>query len=93
MTDRDLLELIATQVGALTTQMDTLTTQVDTLTTQVSNIDERLARVEANQIRIENDHGAKLAALFDGQKQITDRLDRIEEKVSSHEEFILKRIK
>ena len=79
MTDRDLLELIAEKVM--------------NLDEKVMNMDERLGRVEANQIRIENDHGAKLAALFDGQQQLSNKLDRIEAEVTRHDKFILERIK
>ena len=43
--------------------------------------------------RMENDHGTKLDALFDGYKQVNDRLDRIETEVSKHEEVILKRVR
>lgn len=37
---------------------------------------------------IEQDHGKKLDALFDGYKQNSDKLDKIEEEVSKHEEVI-----
>ncbi|MCK9217115.1 MAG: hypothetical protein M0P77_04240 [Firmicutes bacterium] len=43
-------------------------------------------------VRIEVEHGEKLSALFDGYKQNSDKLDRIEEKVSTHDDFILKRV-
>ena len=54
---------------------------------------DRLGGVEKTVIHIENDHGKKLEALFDGYKQNSDKLDRIEEEVSKHEEIILRRIK
>ncbi len=44
-------------------------------------------------LRIEQDHGNKLQALFDGYKQHSDQLDRIEVEVSKHEEIILRKIK
>jgi hypothetical protein len=44
-------------------------------------------------VRIENDHGQKLNALFDGYKLNSERLERIESKVTQHEEIILKRIR
>jgi len=86
MNDKELLEYIAAQVGKLTTQ-------VDTLTKDMSEVKSRLTSVENIVTRIENDHGEKLVALFDGYKQHTDQLDRIEKEVSKHDEFILKRIK
>lgn len=105
MTDRDLLELIAAQVGKLTTQVDSLTTQVGRLTKDVSEIKATMATkdelaevktevnsIRATVVRIENDHGQKLGALFDGYKLMSDRLDRIEKEVTKHEEIILRRI-
>ena len=44
-------------------------------------------------IKIENEHGEKLSALFDGWKQNTEQLKRIEQEVSRHEEIILRKIK
>lgn len=79
MTDRGLLELVAAQVS-------NLTISVEGLQTEVSEVKRRV-------IHIENDHGAKLDALFDGYKQNSDKLTRIEEEVSKHDEFILQRIK
>ena len=76
MTDRELLELIATQVGKLTTDVDHLK-----------------AESRKTNIAIEHDVQSKLVALFDGQKQLDEKLERIEEKVSKHEEIIWKREK
>lgn len=63
------------------------------ITEKIGSMDERLSSVERTVTRIENEHGEKLNALFDGYKQHTDQLNRIEEKLSLHDEFILKRIK
>lgn len=54
---------------------------------------DRLDRVENTVVRIENEHGKKLSALFDGYVQHSDQLDRIEKEVSKHEEFMIKRVK
>ena len=42
---------------------------------------------------IKNEHGHKLGALFDGYKQNSEKLDRIETEVAKHEEIILKRVR
>ena len=76
MTDRELLELIATQVGKLTTDVDYLKTEVS-----------------KTNMTIEHDMQPKLSALFDGYKQNAEKLDRIENEVSKHEEIIWKRVK
>ena len=93
MNDRELLDLIATQVGGLTNDMDGVKTRLGTLTNDMDEVKTRLGTLEKTTLRMEQDHGNKLDALFDGYKQNTEKLNRIEAEVVKHEEFILKRIK
>jgi archaellum component FlaC len=86
MNDRELLEFIAAQVGTLTGKVDSIEKKVDSIESEVKEIKKTV-------INIENDHGDKLKALFDGRQQHLDQLDRIEKEVSRHEEIILRRIK
>lgn len=44
-------------------------------------------------IRLENELNPKVQALFDGYKQHTDILDRIEKEITRQDEFIIKRVK
>lgn len=55
-------------------------------------VNERLDKVEKSVVNIENDHGKKLDALFDGYVQNSEKLTRIEKEVSKHEEIIWKRV-
>jgi len=71
MTERELLELIVTQVG-------TLTKDVTEVKKDLAEVKTDLDEVKIRVIRIENDHGLKLNALFDGYKQNAEKLDRIE---------------
>jgi hypothetical protein len=57
------------------------------------NIEAGLSTVKATVVNIENDHGQKLDALFDGYKLNSEKLDRIEAEVAKHEEVILRRIR
>lgn len=57
------------------------------------SVNERLFFLEKSAAKIENEHGQKLSALFDGYVQNSEKLDRIETEVAKHDEFILKRIK
>ena len=86
VTDRELLELIAGQIGALTLN-------VDNLTKDVSELKEGQSSLKRIVIDLEEDHGKKLTLLLDGYKQNADKLDRIEKEVSKHEEIILRRVK
>ena len=94
MTDRELLELIASQVGGITIRVDALTNRVDALTKDMTEVranmatKDELASVKDTVIRIENDHGQKLGALFDGYKLNSEKLDRIEAEVTRHDELI-----
>ncbi|SHH55535.1 hypothetical protein [Sporanaerobacter acetigenes] len=83
MTDRELLELIAAQVGELIKDVSTLKVGQNNLKDEVKK----------TNVTIENDIQPKINALFDGYKQNPDKLNKIEEEVSKHEEFILKRVK
>lgn len=62
-------------------------------TGRFESIETRLTSVENTVTRIENNHGEKLSVLFDGYKQNSDKLDRIEKEVAKHEEVILRRIR
>lgn len=79
ITDRELLELIAAQVGKLTVDVEEIKKTLPTLAAK-----EELAEVKNIVVRIENDHGQKLGALLDGYKLLSERLDR-------HEEIITKK--
>ncbi|PRR77643.1 hypothetical protein CLLI_22070 [Clostridium liquoris] len=65
----------------------------DNLKKGQDDLSSRLANVEKTVIKIENEHGEKLNALFDGYKQNSEQLNRIEHEVAKHEEVILRRIK
>ena len=100
MTDRELLELIASQVSGLTKDMTEVKGQLagveDRLTGVegvVVRVEDRLTGVEGVVVRIENNHGQKLGALFDGYKLNSEKLDRIEAEVTKHDEIILRRIR
>ena len=76
---RELLEIVAAQVGQLTQKVD--------------RVDGEIQEIKKTVIHIVNDHGDKLKALFDGYVQNSEKLDRIEKEVSRHEEVILRKVK
>lgn len=79
-------------------QMARLTQKITELETNMAT-KEDIAEIRSQMAtkkdiaRIENEITPKINALFDGYQLHTEQLKRIEEKVSAHEEFILKRIK
>lgn len=86
MTDRDILELVAAKVIGIESRMDGLEFGID-------KMDGELQEIKKTVINIENNHGEKLTALFDGYYQHTDMLERIQQEVSKHEEVILRKVK
>ena len=50
-------------------------------------------KVNKTNIVIENDIKPDIKALFDGYKQNTEQLTRIENEVNKHDEIILRRVK
>lgn len=90
MTDRELLELIANQVGHLTKDVSDLKGDVSDVKSEFFELRKDIQKT--NSI-IDSDIRSKLEVLFDGYKQNSSKLDRIEVEVSKQEEIILKRIK
>ena len=85
-------QTIAGELKTLAEGQKTLENGQKTLENGQKHLTDRLTRVETVVARIENDHGAKLGALLDGYYQNTkiladhtERLDRIEEKITTHD--------
>ena len=58
-----------------------------------TEITEKVDSINKTVIKVENEHGKKLSALFDGWKQNTEQLEKIEKEVSRQDEVILRKIK
>lgn len=65
----------------------------DGVDNRLDGMDNRLDGMDRRLAFIEQDHGKKLQALFDGYTQHSAQLDRIEEKVSRHEDIIIRKVK
>ncbi|MDQ2087755.1 hypothetical protein RBH29_15095 [Herbivorax sp. ANBcel31] len=86
MSDRELLEVIADQMGKLTNEVSGLKIEQKKTNKEIQVLSNTVARIE-------QEHGKKLDVLFDGYVQNNDRLNRIEKAVEKQEEYILKRVK
>lgn len=88
---------IKTDISELKTDVSELKSDVAELKTDVSELKGDVIvlknDVSKMNITIENEIKPKLEALFDGYKQNSDKLDRIESEVAKHEEVIIKRVK
>jgi hypothetical protein len=65
----------------------------DGIDRRFEGIDERLDGIDKRLAFIEQDHGKTLQVLFDGYKQHSDQLDRIEQKLSKHDDIIIRKVK
>lgn len=79
MTDRELLELIAAQVGKLTVEADETKQE---MRNSFKRLEDEIRSVKETVCKIEVDHGQKLGALLNGYKQNAERLDRHEAIIS-----------
>jgi tetrahydromethanopterin S-methyltransferase subunit G len=57
--------------------------RMDRLDGRTDRLDGRMDRLEQTTLRIEQEHGERLSALFDGYRQNSERLERIEKKVDN----------
>ncbi len=75
--------------------LEILTKMYSEMTEQFKQMNDKLDKKadKTDIVRLENELKPKVEVLFDGNKQHTDILERIENKVSQQEEFILKRVK
>ena len=60
------------------------------MNSRVDGLENEVKKINA---KIDHEVMPKIDALFDGYKQNSEKLDRIEKEVSRHEEIILRRIK
>jgi archaellum component FlaC len=82
----DLLTILHNDFKGLKNDVEDLKNNVKSLETKVDSIDKTV-------IRIENDNHVQHTALFDGWKQNTEQLGRIEKEVIKQDDFIMRRIK
>ena len=90
ITNEQLFEFMAKMYGDLNGRIDSIGKEMQEGFKEVKS---EIKETKNKVILIEQEHGKKLDALFDGYKQNSDKLDRIEEEVSKHEEMILRKIK
>lgn len=66
--------------------------EINNVRAELNEVKTDVTGIRGSIIRIENEHGAKLNALFDGQKQNTQVLAKIAKDVDRHEEVIFRRV-
>lgn len=87
------MDMVLEYVTRMTQEMVGLKQDMTGMKQDITDIKQDITSVKKTVARIENDHGQKISALFDGLTQVNSRLDRIEQKVSQHDEVIYRRVK
>ena len=93
MATKDELAGIEKSMDTLATQVGTLDKKVDRLDIKVDRLDKKVDNLQTIVVKIENEHGQKLDALFDGYTLNSEKLDRVEKAVARHEEAALTKVK
>lgn len=90
---KDDVQGVKSEVNSLKYELNGVKEGVQGVKDEVQSVKGEVMSVKETVSRIEVEHGQKLSALFDGHKQNSQKLDRIETEVKKHDEFIMKRIK
>lgn len=80
-------------VGGLKEGQSSLENRIDSLGNRFDSLEKKVDSIDKTVIRIENDNKVQHTALFDGWKQNTEQLGRIEKEVIKQDDFIMRRIK
>ena len=83
-------ELLTKMYSEMNNRFDKVEKDIFDVKNEVFGVKNEVLKIN---MRIENDIIPKTEALFDGYKQNTEQLTRIEAEVTKHEEVILRRIK
>lgn len=86
-------ELLSKIYSEFTEQFKVVREDIKDIRKDIEDIKVDVKDLKKDVVRIENNHGAKLDALFDGYKQHNDILERIESEVTKQEEIIMRRVK
>ncbi len=79
MENEELFEFMTKMYGEMKEGFDGVNKRIGEVYNRITNV----------ELKLELDIETKIEALFDGYKQNSDKLDRIEIEVSKHEDFIL----
>ncbi|ABR46478.1 conserved hypothetical protein [Alkaliphilus metalliredigens QYMF] len=91
--DDKLFQLMEKMYSEMQEGFKKVNTKLDSVESRMSSVEFRMDKVEKTVLNMEDSHGKKLDVLFDGYKQNSEKLDRIEEEVNKHEEVIIRKIK
>ena len=86
--DNEMFDLMTKMYAEMQKGFERVNGRIGKLNGRIDKLETEVNDVKKTVIDIEQNHGDKLSALFDGYKQNSEKLDRIEKEVSKHEEVI-----
>lgn len=97
MDNEKIFELMTKMYSEMQEGFNKVNKRFDSVDKRIDATDKRIDGLE-NQVKktnltIENGVNPKLDALFDGYKQNSEKLQKIEDEVAKHEEVIIRRVK
>lgn len=93
MDNEKIFELMTKMYAEMQEGFNKVNKKIDGLENEVSNLKSETSVIKNTVLKIENEHGKKLEALFDGYKQNSEQLSDIKNEVAKHEEVIIRRVK
>ncbi len=93
MENEKIFELIETMYADLKGDINGIKGDIKNLKGGQEELKLEIRDLKKTVTKIENEHGKKLESLFDGYKQNSEQLNRIEAEVIKHEEVIIRRVK
>lgn len=93
MDNEKIFELMTKMYSDLKNEIGGLKNDIGSLKSDVGSLKTDVSEVKKTVIKIEDEHGKKLEALFDGYKQNSEQLSDIKNEVDKHEEVIIRRVK
>ncbi|MBN2493951.1 MAG: hypothetical protein JXR96_05105 [Deltaproteobacteria bacterium] len=73
------------RIDSVDQRIDSVDQRIDSVDQRIDSVDQRIDEIHLDLTRIENEHGARLEALFDGQLLLIQRMDRQDERLEKLE--------
>ena len=79
MTNDEILKEILAAAKSTGERFDSLDKEIKSMKSDIQSMKGEISDIKASQVRMENDHGEKISALFDGYTLRGDQIERLQE--------------
>ena len=81
------------RIEGMDSRIEGMDNRIEGMDSEIKGMRKEIQEVKGRVILIEEEHGKKLDLLFDGYKQNSEKLDRIEKEVTWDEEIIFRKVR